>query len=67
MVGHSILPFHLRGVVDMYYFPNHILGAGFATMELLEPDGSGPPPNSDDTDKLVAFTKHDYRVLPISS
>jgi len=36
----------LRGAVDMYYFPHAIDGTGLATMELIEPDGSGPKPSS---------------------
>lgn len=60
MVGHAIIPFAIGGAVDMYYFPNHIKGTGFATMELLEPDGRGPLPNRLGTYELVAFTKHDY-------
>ncbi|MBS1635186.1 MAG: suppressor of fused domain protein [Bacteroidetes bacterium] len=60
LVGHAIIPFAVGGAVDMYYFPNHIKGTGFATMELLEPDGTGPLPNRLGTYELVAFTKHDY-------
>jgi len=60
LVGHAIVPFAVGGAVDMYYFPNHIKGTGFATMELLEPDGTGPLPNRFGTYELVAFTKHDY-------
>jgi hypothetical protein len=60
LVGHAIIPFGVGGAVDMYYFLNHIKGTGFATMELLEPDGTGPLPNRLGTYELVAFTKHDY-------
>lgn len=60
LVGHAIIPFAVGGAVDMYYFPNHIKGTGFATMELLEPDGTGPLPNRLGTYELVAFTKQDY-------
>lgn len=61
LVGHAIIPFAIGGAVDMYYFPNHIKGTGFATMELLEPDGTGPLPNRLGTYELVAFTKnYDY-------
>lgn len=56
-VGHAIIPFAVGGAVDMYYFPHHINGTAFATMELLEPDGSGPLPNRLGTYELVAFTK----------
>ncbi len=62
LVGHAIIPFSVGGAVDMYYFPNHIKGTGFATMELLEPDGTGPLPNRLGTYELVAFTKHDYNT-----
>ena len=44
LVAHAIIPFQVGGTVDMYYFPNGIPGTGFATMELIEPDGSGPKP-----------------------
>lgn len=69
LVGHAIIPFSIGGAVDMYYFPNHIKGTGFATMELLAPDGTGPLPNRLGTYELVAFTKYDienveYDVLP---
>ena len=57
LVGHAIIPFEVGGAVDMYYFPNHIQGTGFATMELLDPHGNGPKPNRLGTYELVAFTK----------
>jgi hypothetical protein len=60
LVGHSIIPFEVGGAVDMYYFPNGIKGTGFATMELLKPDGTGPIPNRLGTYELVAFTKLDF-------
>jgi hypothetical protein len=60
LVGHAVIPFAIGGAVDMYYFPNHIKGTAFATMELLEPDGTGPLPNRLGTYELVAFTKYDY-------
>jgi hypothetical protein len=62
MVGHAIIPFSMGGAVDMNYFPNHIPGTGFATMELLDPDGNGPKPNSNGTYELVAFTKYPYET-----
>src|SRR5260221_6906419 len=62
MVGHAIIPFQVGGAVDMYYFPNHIAGTGFATMELLDPDGNGPKPNHIGTYELVAFTKLAYNT-----
>lgn len=57
MVGHAIIPFSIGGAVDMYYFPHHITGTGFVTMELLDPDGNGPAPNVLGTYELLAFTK----------
>lgn len=60
IIGHAIIPFAVGGAVDMYYFPNHIQGTGFATMELLNPDGLGPKPNRLGTYELVAFTKEIY-------
>jgi len=58
MVGHAVIPFGVTGgLVDTYYFPNGIPGTGFATMELTEPDGSGPKPNRIGTYELVMFTK----------
>jgi len=60
LVGHAIIPFAVGGAVDMYYFPNHIPGTGFATMELLDPEGNGPLPNRLGTYELVAFTKEPY-------
>ncbi len=60
LVGHAIIPFHVGGAVDMYYFPQAIEGTGLATMELIEPDGSGPRPSRIGTYELVAFTK--YRI-----
>jgi hypothetical protein len=56
-VGHSVIPFAAGGAVDMYYFPNGTPGTAFATMELIEPDGSGPKPNRIGTYELVMFTK----------
>ncbi|WP_109098549.1 suppressor of fused domain protein [Aquimarina sp. AU58] len=62
LVGHAIIPFAIGGAVDMYYFPNHIKGTGFATMELLDPNGNGPLKNRLGTYELVAFTKYDYHA-----
>lgn len=60
LVGHAIIPFAIGGSVDMYYFLQHIKGTGFATMELLDPEGNGPKPNRLGTYELVAFTKEPY-------
>lgn len=58
LVGHAIVPFQIGGAVDMYYFPDAHEGTALVTMELIEPDGSGPTPNSMGTFELIAFTKH---------
>jgi hypothetical protein len=42
----------------MYYFTEHLEGTGFATMELLEPDGSGPSEGG--MYELVAFTRYPF-------
>ncbi len=57
VVSHAVIPFQIGGAVDMYYFPNGLPGTGFATMELIAPDGSGPKPNRIGTYELLAFTK----------
>ena len=57
LVGHALIPFSIGAAVDMYYFPNGVPGTGFATMELIAPDGSGPKPNRVGTFELVAFTR----------
>jgi hypothetical protein len=62
LVGHALIPFEIGGAVDMYYFPNHIKGTGFATMELLNPKGIGPLENRFGTYELVAFTKCEMDV-----
>lgn len=60
LVGHAVIPYDVGGTVDMYYFPNHIPGTGFATMELIQPDGTGPLKNRFGTFELVAFTRLAY-------
>lgn len=60
MVGHAIIPYAVGGAVDMYYFPQVAGGTAFATMELIEPDGSGPRPSSIGTYELAAFTRHQW-------
>ena len=60
LVGHAIIPFDVGGNVDMYYFREGISGTGFATMELIKPDGTGSIPNRLGTYELVSFTKEAY-------
>jgi hypothetical protein len=56
-VDHAIVPFAVGGPLDIYYFPSALPGTVFATMELIEPDGSGPKPSSIGTYELVAATR----------
>lgn len=72
IVGHAIIPFDAGGLVDMYYFPEGISGTGFATMELIKPDGTGSMPNKLGTYELVSFTKETFNasegeMLPFNS
>lgn len=63
LVGHALIPFEVGGTVDMYYFLEGIAGTGFATMELLDPEGNGPLPNSLGTYELVGFTRLVYDTI----
>lgn len=56
-VGHAIIPYAVGGAVDMYYFPQLDGSTAFATMELLNPDGTGPRRSKIGTYELVAFTR----------
>lgn len=58
MVGHAIIPFALGGAVDMYAFPQKDGSTAFASMELIQPDGTGSVPNQLGTYELVAFTRY---------
>jgi hypothetical protein len=57
-VGHAFIPFQFGGAMDMYYFPQPGGGTAFATMELIEADGSGPKPSRIGVYELVAYTRH---------
>ncbi len=61
-VGHAIIPYEIGGPVDMYYFAQPDGSTAFATMELLNYDGSGPKKSSIGTYELVAFTRHRVTV-----
>jgi hypothetical protein len=58
LVGHAIIPFRVGGPVDIYRFPHAIDGTAFATMELIEADGTGPKPSRIGTYELIACTRH---------
>jgi len=57
VVGHALIPFQVGGAVDMYYFSKHLPGTVFATIELINPDGTGPKPNRIGTYELMTCTK----------
>lgn len=57
-IGKAESPFAAGGSVDMHYFPQEPRGTAFATMELIEPDGTGTVPSRDGTYELVAFSRH---------
>ncbi len=59
MVGHAIIPFDVGGNVDMYYFDAEP-GTVMATMEFIQPDGTGPAPSRIGAYELAAFTKEKY-------
>ncbi len=68
VIGHAIIPFRViagmtLGAVDMHYFPNHVEGTGFTTMELIQTDGTGPVPNTNGTYELIAFTKQAFNDI----
>lgn len=68
VIGHAVIPFKVIGdlkigSVDMHYFPNHLSGTAFATMELITPDGKGPKPNKSGTYELLAFTKQSFNDI----
>jgi len=64
VVGHALIPFAVGGFVDMYYFCNALEGTAFVTMELIEPDGTGPVANSLGTYELIAATRKKYSITP---
>jgi hypothetical protein len=57
VVGHAPIPYHLGGSVDVYAFTHLLPGTVLATMELIQPDGSGPLPNPYGAYELVACTR----------
>lgn len=68
VVGHAVIPFKVLagmtlGAVDMHYYPNHMAGTAFTTMELIDTDGNGPKPNQKGTYELIAFTKQNFNDI----
>src|SRR3989344_585492 len=58
LVHHAVIPYALGGPVDIYFFTETLKGTALVTMELIDPDGTGPRPNKYGTFELIAFTKY---------
>jgi hypothetical protein len=57
IVMHAIIPYAVGGGLDLYYYPNGILGTGIATMELSELPNKGSSNSVFSCYELVMFTK----------
>lgn len=57
-VQHAIIPWSVGGPLDLYYFPCALPGTGVATMELIQPGGTGPQRSSVGTYEMISFTRH---------
>jgi hypothetical protein len=64
LVIYAIIPFSLGGPVDLYVFPHALEGKAFATMELIQPDGTGPLPSNIGMYELVACTRLKIDINP---
>lgn len=58
MVMHAIIPYAIGGGLDLYYYPNGVLGTAVATKELSEAPNQGSSNNAFSCYELVMFTKH---------
>lgn len=58
IVMHSMIPFHVGGGLDLYYFPNRVEGTGIATKELSASPGEGSQNDLFNCYELVMFTRH---------
>jgi hypothetical protein len=56
-VLHSIIPFVVGGNVDLYPFEHVVDGTAYGTMEVVEPDGTGPKPSRIGVYELVMCTR----------
>jgi Suppressor of fused protein (SUFU) len=56
-VMHALIPFFLGGALDLYYYPNGLVGTAIATKELCELPDQGPSNKVYDRYELVMFTK----------
>jgi hypothetical protein len=58
LVMHAIIAFVVGGALDLYYYPNGILGTAIATRELSELPGKGASNKVFQNYELVMFTRH---------
>jgi hypothetical protein len=58
MVMHAIIPYHIGGGLDLYYYPNGLPGTAVATKELTELPNEGPSNDVYRSYELVMFTRH---------
>lgn len=62
MVMHAIIPYEIGGGLDLYYYPNDILGTGIATKELSHSCRDGSSNDRYEKYELVMFTKHEISL-----
>ncbi len=58
LVMHAIIPYHIGGSLDLYYFPNFMKGTAIATKELTNYKFKKPSNDWFDSYELVMCTKH---------
>lgn len=56
-VMHSMIPYAFGGALDLYYYPNGIVGTGIATKELCELPGQSASNDWYENYELVMFTR----------
>jgi hypothetical protein len=62
MVMHAIIPYALGGGLDLYYYPNSILGTAIATKELSELPHQGSSNEVFSSYELAMFTRHSLNL-----
>jgi hypothetical protein len=60
LVTYAIIPFQAGGPLAIYHFPQSNGGTALATMELVEPDDSGPIHSRIGAHELVWFTRNSF-------
>ncbi|MFL5244506.1 MAG: hypothetical protein ACJ8FY_20595 [Gemmataceae bacterium] len=58
MVMHALIPYHIGGSLDLYYYPNGIHGTAVATKELSEMSNESSSNAISRSYELEMFTKH---------